>query len=320
MTEITFLINNYYDIQGMRIEAFNNIVAFVMENKDEILNSLPNNSILRNYLLDGKYAEFVKKYVVKFYGNGQEMNEKLKEIFKRIENLIWYHNRLYETEKMIYKRLDEWSKDHPFRKEFLNKVRGIGPVLASGIIAWYCTPRTFVIRGVTKYDPETRTIIVKGKKIREKRVLPEYIKVLEYNEKERYLKVYKPEPFRVAKNPSQIWKYSGLDPHQVRKKGKKLDYDPELKSFCWKIGNSFIKFKCFGRKLYEESFKYVRNRSPDWTTKHCINWALRRVVKIFLACCWTKWREMNGLPVTEPYPISILGHSEIITWKDWIEK
>jgi len=32
--------------------------------------------------------------------------------------------------------LDAWSKHHPIRIHFLARVRGIGPILASGLIAW----------------------------------------------------------------------------------------------------------------------------------------------------------------------------------------
>jgi len=29
---------------------------------------------------------------------------------------------------------------------------------------------------------------------------------------------------------------------------------------------------------------------------------------------------MNGLPVTDPYPFSVLGHKDIIRPEDWMEK
>jgi len=53
-----------------------------------------------------------------------------------IADLVWYHNMLYDTEKQLAKRLDRWSKTHPLRIRWLSKIQGIGPILASGLIAW----------------------------------------------------------------------------------------------------------------------------------------------------------------------------------------
>ena len=205
-------------------------------------------------LLNGKYSEFVKKYVI------------TKRIeLKEIENLIWFHNKLYETEKELYRILDSWSKEHPLRVNFLNKVRGIGPVLASGIIAWLS------------------------------------------------------EPILKAEHVSNLWSYCGLAPGSERRRGEKLNYNPKLKTFCWKIGQSFIKFRCFGRKLYEKFKEDVKNKHPDWSKLHIHNYARRKVVKLFLASVWEVWRRMNNLPVTEPYPIKVLGHAKIIP-EMWMER
>ncbi|RLJ07016.1 MAG: hypothetical protein DRP16_04235, partial [Candidatus Aenigmatarchaeota archaeon] len=187
-------------------------------------------------------------------------------LLREIEDLIWFHNKLYETERELYGRIDRWSREHPLRKEFLNKVKGIGPILASGLIAWLCNP------------------ILKANYV------------------------------------SQIWGYCGLAPNQERKRGEKLSYNPHLKTFCWKIGQSFIKFPCFGRKLYEAFRKDCERKHPDWSKLHCHNWARRKVVKLFIASVWEMWREMNGLPVTEPYPIEYLGHKDKITPEKWVEK
>jgi hypothetical protein len=349
-----YLVENYYDIQKIRVETFNRIVSFVKENREEILKELnqklnesqevnethhgyaspqtietqlknasqkfnetpgllashvgnearlnivsqdmieirPNDASrssvetpkadasqksgeTRNQAAidliksdkEEKYSRFAKNFVV---------NKKLElPIFSKIENLIWLYNSLLNTEKELYKRLDAWSRNHPLREKFLNKVKGIGPVLASGIIAWLS------------------------------------------------------EPILKADYCSDIWAYCGLAPGQERKEGKPCEYNPRLKSFCWKIGESFIKFKCFGRKLYEDFKKQTKEKHPQpievdgkkkWTKGHIHNWAKRKVVKLFIASVWEVWREMNGLPVTEPYPIEYMGHKHKILPEDWIEK
>lgn len=390
--EIRQLIENYYDIQKIRVETFNRIVSWVKENRDRIISCLSHRTVeprIKNashksnesrkkvasrgkvesqwtdasqnkskpqeigasrernesqrknaikMLENKKYSEFVKKFVLshersesrgvnashkKFESQSnnasrtknephdkfasrqlpeaqkrnasqkilesQKINASHKDfesqekcashpsseshfsrafssLLREIEDLIWFHNKLYETERELYGRIDRWSREHPLRKEFLNKVKGIGPILASGLIAWLCNP------------------ILKANYV------------------------------------SQIWGYCGLAPNQERKRGEKLSYNPHLKTFCWKIGQSFIKFPCFGRKLYEAFRKDCERKHPDWSKLHCHNWARRKVVKLFIASVWEMWREMNGLPVTEPYPIEYLGHKDKITPEKWVEK
>jgi hypothetical protein len=332
MKEVRQLVENYYDIQKIRVETFNRIVMFIKENEEKIIEALSHFPIEThgvnashflaetheksashfNYethkliasqgncetqsvdalklIKEKKYAEFVRKYILsqRFHEthekNASQKSDETHELvasqrccethrvdalshfIKQIENIIWLHNKLYETEKELYKRLDAWSRNHPLRKEYLNYVKGIGPVLSSGIIVWYS------------------------------------------------------EAMLNANYVSQIWSYSGLAPNQERKRGEKVNYNPKLKTFCWKIGQSFIKFKCFGRKLYEEFKEQAKQKHPDWTKLHLHNYARRKVVKLFIASVWEVWRKMNNLQTTKPYPIEFLGHKDIITPDMWMER
>ena len=47
--------------------------------------------------------------------------------------------------------------------------------------------------------------------------------------------------------------------------------------------------------------------------------AIRKVVKLWIACLWAVWREAEGLPVSQPYAISILGHQGLVTAQTWID-
>jgi len=40
--------------------------------------------------------------------------------------------------------------------------------------------------------------------------------------------------------------------------------------------------------------------------------AIRKVVKIFLAHVWLRWRELEGLTIELPYSLTVLGHTGII--------
>jgi len=223
-----------------------------------------------------KYSEFAKKFLIKSQINGETYISSASHILKAVLNvsedieiLIEVHNRLHEIEKWLYKKLDVWSEDHPLRKNYLNKVKGIGAVLSSGIIA------------------------------------------------------YLSQPILKAQHVSQIWSYCGLAPKQVgmQRKGTKLNYDPFLKSFVvFRLGRSLLMFNKFAKKLYDEFKEDAKRKHPDWTKLHLHNHARRKVVKLFIASVWEVWRRMNNLPVTEPYPIAVLGHETKITPLDWISK
>lgn len=149
---------------------------------------------------------------------------------------------------------------------------------------------------------------------------------------------------------SSLWAYAGL--HVVdgkapkRAKGQKANWDPELKMLAaFKVPSQFVKVPTsFGRKLYDQYKSFYDQvhdgRCPVWShpdakvnkagTKatvnskgcsrkgHVHNMSTRKVGKIFLACLWMAWRELEGLPITEPYPVK-LGHSHIIRPEEWID-
>lgn len=58
--------------------------------------------------------------------------------------------------------------------------------------------------------------------------------------------------------------------------------------------------------------KGIKEIRVEMTGLHVDKRAKRRVVKLFLSHLWHVWREMEGLPVTKPYPIDVLGHSRFI--------
>lgn len=113
-----------------------------------------------------------------------------------------------------------------------------------------------------------------------------------------------------AKHVSSIWKYAGLAPDSKRKKGEKLDYNPELKDICWKIGESFLKSKSKYKLVYDERKEYEKENSPDLTDGHQHNRAKRYAVKEFLKDLYKVWREIEDLEVTPPYAVAELDHAD----------
>lgn len=218
----------------------------------------------------------------------------------------------------MYRILDEWSKEHPLRVRFLNKVRGIGPVLSSGIIAWLASERLFTVRKVVELDGGA--VKVRRKDRVEEIELPPGARIVEYNRKEGYIRVWAPEVMRAAEKVSQLFKYAGLVPGQRRVAGRKADHNPRVKNLMWKVWSSFIKQRGFGRKLIDAYLAKFKAEHPDWPLAKCRAYTFKPVARLFLAAVWEFWRTMEGLPVTEPYPISVLGHADKIGPKHWMEK
>jgi len=307
--QIRFLVESYYDIQKLRIETFNRIVAYVKSNIDKFsqegLVAQRRNASQKNFETQDIYASHRKietqhknadtsqgtcethnitasqmkretrspsAVKVKPSKIAHEIVMGRREVPEEISELVWYFRSLHETEKQLAKRLDEWSSNHPIRVHFLNKIRGIGGILASGIIA-YLSP-------ISRFD-----------------------------------------------NISKLWAFCGLAPHQKRRRGKKLDYNPRLKTLMWKIASSFEKQKpekSRYRRMYDEKKNYLLKR-PDLREPiekgvrgaklHVRYLTMRFVVKRFLADLWVQWRLLEGLPITKPYAHDILGHTEYIKWE-----
>ena len=96
-----------------------------------------------------------------------------------------------------------------------------------------------------------------------------------------------------------------------------------------KFGNPYLKKEFMG--ILADSF--IRQRTPvyrgmyddekDRQTKrvdenkpknkmHAHLRAKRKMVKLFLSHLWQRWRELEGLPTSEPYCVAILKHSHKI--------
>ena len=150
-----------------------------------------------------------------------------------------------------------------------------------------------------------------------------------------------------ARSVSAVWKFAGQAPGSDKRiRGEKLPYNNRLKTLCWKMGESFVKFSgkenaTYGRLYVEfkaeelkrnESGFYAavaarelaskKFRSDTATRKrleegklsdaHLHARAKRRAVKLFLSHYWIKGRQGRGLPIRDPYPIRILGHDGMI--------
>jgi len=160
--------------------------------------------------------------------------------------------------------------------------------------------------------------------------------------KENIGKVVAPIDIEKADTVSSLWKFAGFSvengvaPKRI-KGGGKLSYNSQLRSLCWRLGSSLLRAKGeFYNYYLKEKNKYYqryvnggRKIVPATSLPknkegkryepvgiisegHIHNQALRKMIKLFLACLWLVWREAEGLPITKPYAIDKLGHNSYI--------
>lgn len=143
---------------------------------------------------------------------------------------------------------------------------------------------------------------------------------------------------------SALWSYAGLrvDPATNkavrRKRGEKANWNPFLKAKVIKVlGESFIKTRSPWREVHYDGYKHRKQNTLvpicmacEGTKvafgKPCANcngtgvnapWgksdahrhaaAIRNMVKKFLSEFWVQWRTLEGLEVTAPYSVAVLG-------------
>lgn len=126
-------------------------------------------------------------------------------------------------------------------------------------------------------------------------------------------------------NISKLWRFAGYavinGKREYNQPGEKSHYNRTLKSLCWVVTDQFIKQHTpFYDDLYRDEKaklrllhpeKVVENGKTRYNDGHIDKMARRKVSKVFLSHLWLKWRESDGLPVTEPYVNAILGHRTV---------
>ncbi len=112
----------------------------------------------------------------------------------------------------------------------------------------------------------------------------------------------------------KMWAHAGLglkngEP-QDRRKGQVLDYDKDLNTAAYMLGNSLLKAGDSYYRLYR-NWK-TRFLNQGLSKGHAHNKAFRNMCKMALSHIWEIWRGCEGYEVREPYAIAYLGHNRYI--------
>lgn len=275
--------------------------------------------------LDDKEIRFVVDAYYQLQDYRKASNNQIRSIDQGADDgsghltLDWLSTQFDTMENQIKRALQAYSDAHEMGP-WLGNVYGIGPVISAGLLAhlsvhpWKCA------------HPNLGRV-VGGKRVHAcSEALP-----------------CTPQCARV-KIPTvgHWWRFAGMDPTVAWEKGQRRPWNTQLKTLCWKVGQSFMKFsnqpECRYGAIYRQrkAYEIARNdaggntaaaaaglaRVGKATEAHAhyaagklppaqIDARARRyAVKLFLSHMHAVWYEQhfNEAPPL-PYPISILGHA-----------
>jgi hypothetical protein len=230
--------------------------------------------------------------------------------------LAWLADQSETLESQIKRALDKYTAAHVMGG-WMRGIYGIGPVLSAGLLAhidmepWRCYRQDVKKKKCKPGEPCTAMC-----------------------------------KFERTQTAGAIWAFAGLDPNRKWEKGEIRPWNATLKTLCWKIGQSFMKFsnedECFYGILYRQRKAYEIERNEAGGNAEAAALGMKRVgpsteayqhyktgklppaqidararryaVKIFLSHlhgAWyeTKFKEKPPLP----YAIAILGHAHLIS-------
>lgn len=149
-----------------------------------------------------------------------------------------------------------------------------------------------------------------------------------------------------APTAGHIWNFAGLNPGIRWKKGEKRPFNAQLKTLCWKIGDSFVKLSGRDDAYYGKVYRQRKEREVEKNERlefadkaaaklencrigkdtdafkhysegklppaHIDQRARRYAVKLFLSHLQQRWHEQEIGPVPKPFAVAHLGHAHVI--------
>jgi hypothetical protein len=281
MSNIRVMVRGAYDIQKLRIQMGNRIVAnwkaklgqapsATEETLDEAEKNLLDN-LRESYK---KLADGVATLPRQSTFKGDELISTYTELV-----LIDQYIGLEKQEATQFSRLGNVLKDFPIYNEFLVNVYGIGPAMAGVILSEINIHAAEYPSSLWKYAGLDVAGDGQGR----------------------------------SRRKEHLVESTYIDADGVEQKKNGISFNPFLKTkLVGVLGSSFIKqsaAKCQYRKIYDD-YKHRLENSPahaDKSKGHRHNMAVRYAVKRFLADLYVAWRTLEGLPVANEYSVDKLG-------------
>ena len=279
------LVKSFYDAQKLRIEVGNRICQNVRvrlgQNPGEKTEDMPEQAqklmkeLLRDYerIADGLTSDSARAKA-----KAIEVNKGvIADIFEY--ELVGYYADAVASEERLEKNIAAIVKTFPIWNEFLEGVKGCGPLMAACIISELDPHKARSISAFWKYAG--LDVVVNDSGIGDGR----------------------------TKKSHHLTDSTYVDKDGKEKTKKGITFNPFLKTkLVGVLGSSFIKLRSPYRDIYD-GYKHRLECDPrsELTKLHKHNRAVRYMIKMFLKDLWLVWRELEGLEIKPDYAESKLG-------------
>jgi len=276
---------SFYDLQKLRIQSGNRITAAFriklgLESSEAEENNEEASELLKELRSEFKRITDGVKRITRNIKIDSPLITSMSEL-----SLIEAYERQLEAEAIHEKAILSELRSERIWKEFLLDVRGVGPLMGGVILSEIDITKCNSISALWAYcgldvvvttDEKTGEIKEEG---RSKKA--HHLKPKTYTDREGEVK----ETVGITFNPFLKTKMIGV------------------------LGTSFLRSGGSYKDIYDGYKNRLQNhpKHKDKTKLHKHNMAVRYMIKEFLADLWTKWREIEGLPVRSRYAEEKLG-------------
>lgn len=278
--ELKSLVRSVYDIQKLRIQMGNRLVAN-FKAKLGLKPSMPEDEmdakgkkILKDLRVQyRRITDGVTVFPSKRKFTGEGLITEYTELC-----LIAQYLDLESHEQQHFRRLEPNLTDFPIWTEWLEQVKGCGPAMSGVIISEIDIHKARYVSSLWKLAGLDVASDGRGRSRRE-----EHLVKVQYTNK----KGEQDERNSITFNPTLKTKLTGV------------------------LGPSFLRVKDspYARVYYEYKHRLESHEKyKDVTKLHRHNMAIRKMVKRFLADLYVQWRTLEGLPVALEYHEAVLGH------------
>lgn len=280
MQTIKPLVRGIYDVQKLRIQMGNRIVA----NYKARIGQVPgkseetlDNDAKKALKLIRKHYKLLTDGVIKMPRQAAFVGDVIISSYAEL-CLVAQYSELAEHEKKHFSLLEKVLCEFPIYNLFLKQVVGVGPAMAGVIISEIDISAAKYPSSLWKYAG--LDVAADGRGRSRKR---EHLEESEYTDSEGEIK----HKMGITFNPFLKTKLVGV------------------------LGGSFIKA---GDNVYSRIYRGYKNRlqsnpaHQDKSKGHINNMAIRYAVKMFLVDLHREWRALEGLPAAIPYQEAKLGH------------
>ena len=286
------VVGGYYDYQGLRLSTMNRIRDVIRKVDQGIPFDAVEEKKEKDKKSRGAYSDDLLPEILE----RMKAEGKVKGLeYTYIKNSIEALREVAKLENRYKRQMTTYLQGVKVYVEFLSKIRGIGPTLASNLIKEFG-------EDCARYDTVSKLWKHSGNHVIDGRAERKH-KDMSFSPRLRTM-TWKISDCLMKANHGL---YRELyDSSKVTELAKR--YEP---------GVLYNKYKDWYSSDKTNPYK------PEDTSlrlMHAHNRALRRARKVFLAHFWAAARELNGLDTRLPYVQEKLGHIHIITWHQAVNR